>query len=64
MVKVKGHPEANVRYTRNLGDPDPVDQLRELTLSALYHGLAENPLGIEIEPEPAEDLGATNTGST
>ncbi len=57
VVEVKSHPQATVRYTRNLGDPDPVDQLRELTLSALYHGLVENPLGIEIEPKPAADLG-------
>lgn len=56
-VKVKGHPGASVRYTKTLGDPDPVDQLRELTLSALYHGLTENPLGIEVEPKTPEDLG-------
>lgn len=57
QVKVRGQPDASVRYTRSLGDDDPVEQLRELTLSALYHGLSDNPLGIELEAKPAEDLG-------
>lgn len=57
QVKVRGRPDASVRYTRSLGDDDPVEQLRELTLSALYHGLSDNPLGIELEAKPAEDLG-------
>lgn len=57
VVKVRGRPDASVRYTRSLGDTDPVEQLRELTLSALYHGLSANPLGIELEAKPAEDLG-------
>lgn len=56
-VKLKGRPDATVRYTRHLGDEDPVDQLRQLTLSALYHGLTENPLQIELEPKPAELTG-------
>lgn len=56
-VKLKGQPDAKVRYTRHLGDEDPVDQLRELTLSALYHGLSQNPLQIELEPKPAEPSG-------
>ena len=56
-VKLKGRPDATVRYTRHLGDEDPVDQLRQLTLSALYHGLTENPLKIELEPKPAELTG-------
>ncbi len=56
-VKVRGRPDAKIRYTRSLGDADPVEQLRELTISALYHGLTENPLGIELEAKPAEDLG-------
>ncbi len=52
VVKVSGHPDAKVRYTHNLGDQDPVEQLRELTLSALYHGLTDNPLRIELDPKP------------
>lgn len=52
VIKVKGRPDAKVRYTHNLSDQDPVEQLRELTLSALYHGLTENPLRIELDPKP------------
>jgi VWFA-related protein len=57
-VKVKNRPDAKVRYTHVLGDHDPVDQLRELTLSALYHGLTDNPLQIALDPKPdPADLG-------
>lgn len=57
VVKLRGHKDLNVRYTRRLSDQDPVEQLRELTLSALYHGLVDNPLDIELEGKPAEDIG-------
>jgi VWFA-related protein len=57
-VKVKNRPDAKVRYTHNLGDQDPVEQLRELTLSALYHGLTDNPLQVALDPKPnPSDLG-------
>ncbi len=52
VVQVRGQPDAKVRYTHHLGDQDPVERLRELTLSALYHGLADNPLRIELDPAP------------
>lgn len=57
VVKVRNRPDATVRYTHTLGDSDPIEQLREMTLSALYHGLSDNPLKVEIEPKPAEELG-------
>jgi len=56
-IKVRGRPDAVLRYTRHLGNEDAVEQLRELTLSALYHGLTNNPLQIELESQPAESLG-------
>jgi VWFA-related protein len=57
VVKVRDRPDAKVRYTHTLGDMDPIEQLREMTLSALYHGLSDNPLKVEIEPKPATELG-------
>jgi VWFA-related protein len=58
VVKVRNRPDAKVRYTHTLGDTDPVEQLRELTLSALYHGLTDNPLQIALDPKPnPADLG-------
>lgn len=48
---------ARVRHTHVLAEVEPLEELRRLTLATLHHGLADNPLGLEIEA-----LGATAQG--
>jgi VWFA-related protein len=46
--------DAVVRYAQRLANDDPTDQLRALTLSALYHGLSDNTLAAELVPQPGK----------
>ncbi len=55
-VKVKGE-GLRVRYRQSYRDKPALEKMADRTLAALYHGIEDNPLAIEIEigdPVPAE----------
>ncbi|MEM9596709.1 MAG: VWA domain-containing protein [Acidobacteriota bacterium] len=52
-VRVR-RPGANVRYARSLLAKDPLDRLQDLTLSALHHGIEDNPLRVRLDAGPQE----------
>ncbi len=56
-VRIKDRPDLRLRYTRVLGHQDPLEELRQLTLSALQFGLSDNPLQLEIETQAVSPLG-------
>ncbi|MEM9596710.1 MAG: VWA domain-containing protein [Acidobacteriota bacterium] len=50
-------PDVVVRHVRSVESKDPLDRLQDLTLSALHHGIEDNPLGVRLESgdqEPSE----------
>ncbi len=49
--------KVDVRYLKGYQESDPVEHLRDLTRSALHHGLASNPLEVRLAPGEAKPLG-------
>ena len=57
VVKVKGE-GLRVRYRQSYRDKPALEKMADRTLAALYHGIEDNPLAIEVEiGEPTPDEG-------
>ena len=51
-VRVKA-PGLKVRHLESYQQKAPLDELRDLTLSALHHGMERNPLNVRLDPGEA-----------
>lgn len=47
-VRVKGRPELRVRHVSGYEDVDPLEELRNLTLSSLFYDFQDNPLEVAV----------------